>query len=313
MARGLGALQADGWWLRSDVIWNKPNCMPESAHDRPTVSHEHVFLFSKSARYFYDAEAVKELVTGGSHDRGGGVNPKARSEEASMFPGSAFRDGNRRRVCPTVGGWDRTTGRGGHGSIHRAQRSKQNPSFSAACSKLVSRRNLRTVWTISAQPFKGAHFATFPLKLSRICIMAGTSERWACASCGAPWTRIVEVGEPDLEHQRACGGDLNGEYHGQARKDYAAAGAENPAAVKARILAGMRDRKTVGWRKGCKCPDSEPVPCVVLDPFMGAGTTALSAVQLGRKFLGIELNPEYVQMAESRIEPEKRQVKMVMG
>jgi len=152
------ALQDDGWYLRSDCIWAKPNPMPESVTDRPTKSHEYVFLLTKSARYFYDADAVRETVTGGAHARGDGVNPKA----AAIEPGDHHN------------------------------RPKQNASFSAAVAGLVSSRNMRTVWTIATQPYAAAHFATFPETLPDRCIRAGTSERGCCAECGAPWERVVD-------------------------------------------------------------------------------------------------------------------------
>ena len=84
------ALQADGWWLRSDIIWHKPNAMPESARDRPTLVHEYVFLLSKSARYHYDADAIREPVSGGAHPRGGGVNPKAAQNNPGSKQNSSF-------------------------------------------------------------------------------------------------------------------------------------------------------------------------------------------------------------------------------
>jgi DNA modification methylase len=128
------ALQADGWILRCDIVWHKPNPMPESVTDRPTKAHEYVFLFSKRERYHYDADAIKEPVTGTSHPRGNGINPKARV---------------------------------------RAPGAKQNASFSAAVSGLVEDRNCRSVWTIQTQAYDGAHFATFPEALVEPCILAG--------------------------------------------------------------------------------------------------------------------------------------------
>lgn len=140
------ALQSDGWYLRSDIIWNKPNCQPESVRDRPTRSHEYVFLFSKSEKYYYEAEAIKEPSNDGRH------------------------------------------------------------------------KNKRSVWNINTTPFKGAHFAVFPPELVRICLSAATKK-----------------------------GDT------------------------------------------------------VLDPFLGSGTVGLVASTLERKFVGIELNPEYIKLAQSRI------------
>lgn len=145
------ALQAAGWYLRSDIIWSKPNPMPESIKDRPTKSHEYLFLLSKSEQYFYDAEAASEPTTGNSHSRGSGVNPKA-----AKFPS----------------GWD--TGGGAHTKLDGRYRPKQNESFSAAVAELVSRRNIRSVWTIPTSPYPEAHYATFPPELAERCILAGT-------------------------------------------------------------------------------------------------------------------------------------------
>lgn len=128
------ALQADGWYLRSDIIWAKPNPMPESVRDRPTKSHEYIFMLSRSERYYWDQEASKENVTGNAHPRGNGQNPK----------------------------------RQGAGKIG----SRSNETFPAPC--LVTSRNIRTVWTIPTQPYSGAHFATFPEEIPERCIKAGT-------------------------------------------------------------------------------------------------------------------------------------------
>lgn len=256
------ALQAAGWILRSEIIWHKPTPMPESVTDRPTKAHETIFLFSKSPRYFYDAEAIREKTTGnaGMRRADGAPSPKQAANGAGY----------------------NTPGRGMSGNVP------------------LSTRNARSVWTIKAQPFPEAHFATFPEALPRRCILAGTSAHGCCSECGAPWTRVVEKGESDAERQRACGGDSAGGYDGTATKDYGAARAQNPSAVKARILAGMRERRTVGWEPSCECA-SDVVPCTVLDPFAGAGTTLLAAERLGRDSIGLELNPEYARIARDRI------------
>lgn len=144
------ALQADGWILRCDIVWHKPNPMPESVTDRPTKAHEYVFLFSKRERYHYDADAIKEPVTGTSHARGNGVNPKAQWE------GKNETSGHRRYV-----------------GFNERWRVKQNASFSAAVAGLVEDRNCRSVWTIPTQPYRGAHFATMPEALVEPCILAG--------------------------------------------------------------------------------------------------------------------------------------------
>ncbi len=139
------ALQADGWWLRQDIIWSKPNPMPESVTDRCTKSHEYMFLLTKSARYFYDAEAIKEDVTGNAHARGNGVNPKCTE------PGSGI---------------------------------KQNSSFSGAVNELVSIRNKRSVWTVATSPFNGSQLLADyvgpdgkPYKRSEDCPIHGRHDR----------------------------------------------------------------------------------------------------------------------------------------
>jgi DNA modification methylase len=156
------ALQADGWWLRSDIIWAKPNPMPESVTDRPTKAHEYVFLLTKSARYFYDAEAVK--------------TPSINKESL---------EGHRQRnkdkfVKHDEKGFART-----------------RAGFSKLDGQVYPTRNRRTVWTIATQPFSAAHFATFPTALIEPMIKAGTSEKGCCPECGAPWERVVETHDPN--------------------------------------------------------------------------------------------------------------------
>lgn len=258
------ALQADGWYLRCDVIWSKANPMPESVTDRPTKAHEYLFLLAKSPRYYYDADAIREPHTALGRPPGNGSR--------IYFD----RDPN-------------------HGHSEKRRPGKENSFHPAG-------RNRRSVWEITTHPFPEAHFATMPPALVRPCILAGTSERGVCPACGAPWARVVERGEPDAEWRRACGADSAGGYNGQAVKDYAGTGAQNASEVKARILAGMKRRQTAGWQPTCACDAGDPAPATVLDPFSGAGTTGVVCRQLGRSYLGIELNPEYAEMSRRRIE-----------
>ncbi len=175
------ALQADGWWLRQDIIWHKPNPMPESVRDRCTKAHEYVFLLSKSERYFWDAEAMKEPAEGG-RSKGNG---KRLAERAIARTGGLISGGTAKSTLGT---------------------------------SAEETRNRRSVWTVATRPYKGAHFATFPPALIEPCILAGA-----------------------------------------------------------------------------------PFGGVVLDPFTGSGTTAAVALQHGRRFIGCELNPDYIQLAEARI------------
>ncbi len=148
------ALQADGWYLRSDIIWNKPNPMPESVTDRPTKAHEYIFLLTKSARYFFDQEAVREVLAGPLHNPGNKTTGK-------------IELGNKMRTGGTLEP-DRTWG-------------------------VSTGRNIRSVWTMTTKPYSEAHFATFPPELPERCIKAGTSLKGCCPKCGAPWERIIRV------------------------------------------------------------------------------------------------------------------------
>ena len=167
------ALQADGWYLRQDIIWHKPNPMPESVRDRCTKAHEYVFLLSKSARYYFDANAINETAVTKPHKPGNNKVDDSRNDAEQM---------------DKVWGADGT-------------------------------RNRRSVWTVTTKPYKGAHFATYPPALIEPCVLAGSRE----------------------------GG-------------------------------------------------------VVLDPFNGSGTTGEVAIQNGRRYIGIELNAAYLQLARARID-----------
>ncbi|WP_414664968.1 DNA-methyltransferase [Horticoccus sp. 23ND18S-11] len=146
------ALQDSGWYLRQDIVWHKPNPMPESVRDRCTKAHEYIFLLTKSPRYFFDAASISEPVSGTAHSRGSGVNPKAK-----VF-------GQNSRINR-----DRDPDHQSPAKI----RAKQNRSFSAAVTGLVERRNKRSVWTVAPRAYRGAHFATFPPQLIEPCILAG--------------------------------------------------------------------------------------------------------------------------------------------
>jgi site-specific DNA-methyltransferase (cytosine-N4-specific) len=163
-------------------------------------------------------------------------------------------------------------------------------------------RNMRNVWQINPASFPGKHFATFPPELPRRAIQASTSDHGCCPYCRTPYARVVQKGDPDLERQRACGGDVTGAYNGKALKDYAAGGAQNASDVKRRILAGMVKKTTIGWERMCSgCPDAAPIPCIVLDPFGGSGTTCMVANMMGRDALMIDLKADYVRLAIERI------------
>jgi DNA modification methylase len=266
------ALRADGWYLRSDIIWNKPNPMPESVTDRPTKSHEYIFLLTKNRDYFYDAEAVKESVSGTANPRGNGVNPKAKTpgKNSRVFQD---RDPN-------------------HPSERKTPRPKQNESFSAAISgNLVTSRNKRSVWSVATAPFADAHFATYPPDLIKPCILAGTSERGCCADCGAPYERILE--KPEFQNK----GESSTKYDGQST---AGRLAKLRQAAREAGVEYTGTKKTLGWKKTCQCTTDLTKPCTVLDPFAGSGTTGEVAGELGRNFIGCELYEKFLPMIERR-------------
>lgn len=205
------ALQAAGWYLRSDIIWAKPNPMPESVTDRPTKAHEYLFLLTKSPRYYYDAAAIREPyvriwdeTSGGSwaHTENQPKGTKA-GEHSGAYPLPKYR-GQATKDYEAVGAQNPSDVK------RRILEAQSRPEYAGA--------NKRSVWSIATSPYPEAHFATFPEALVEPCILAGS-------------------------------------------------------------IAG----------------DS------VLDPFAGAGTVGVVCAKAQRQFLGIELNPEYVALAERRI------------
>jgi DNA modification methylase len=337
------ALQADGWYLRSDIIWSKPNPMPESVTDRPTKAHEYVFLLSKSPRYFFDQEAVRE--------------PHVRLwDPAKNGKGVNFRGVLDKRNDPV-------TQEGHYGAI-----AAPNPAG----------RNVRSVWEIATQPYPEAHFATYPEELVRRCILAGTSERGCCPECGAPWKRettptdeyakqstrpgihtldrealrlylidrreALGISRAELDRRMGVNGAsawwegrnylgrfeqqvpswdlyerlktvlaLDDRYDDAIRRvdqdsafRFAAgrigeAGPSGASAVPVRERRIVPERVTLGWHPGCD-HDADPIPCTVLDPFLGSGTTAFVARNHGRRSIGIELSPQYADLAARRLQ-----------
>lgn len=238
------ALRDDGWYLRAEVIWHKPTPMPESVRDRPTKSHEQIYLFAKSPRYFYDAEAIREPDKGADHPRSVLHQPE---------PSGGLAPPNR--------GIRKAEGRNGRGA------------------------NKRSVWTIHSGAYPEAHFATFPPALVEPCILAGTSPQ-ACIACGSPWRRILKRAPVGDYGSRTLG--LDEREVGHTRNSLPGGG--QPYAPP----------ETIGWEPTCDHSNGE-AGCMVLDPFAGAGTTGLVAARLDRDFIGIELNPDYAEMARTRI------------
>ncbi len=246
-------LRRRGWYLREDCIWAKKNPMPEPVRDRPTRSHEYVFLLAKSRRYFYDAEAVREPLQESSLHRLRHHVPNPRDNPGYK---SKHLRGDFRRF-PMLGNTD------------------------------PSGRNLRSVWQIATQPYPGAHFATFPEALAEVCIRAGTSAKGTCVVCGTPWTHKV----------RATGGGIGHDWHPDKSLDLGRGqGIAAPG-----IHDGTYRRIDLGFHRACSCRTRRVVPCVVLDPFVGSGTTLAVARRLRRRSIGVDLNPNYEVLARERI------------
>lgn len=306
------ALRADGWYLRQDIIWHKPNPMPESTTDRCTKAHEYFFLLSKSERYFYDAEAIAEDASPNTNLR---VAASRQGEpNAGISPKSATRETNIRA----------------------------KDSFHASTTARVEKRNKRSVWTVATQAFSEAHFATFPPALIEPSIMAGTSERGCCERCGVGWQRVTINVETGKTQKMPDGMATYAGGHSAIHKDGREKGAsDNPVMARETIgwypacdhdllpklppYPDKPSRAALGneqaykaamttWRAACRVVDDKrrmlceraaplkTVPAVVLDPFGGAGTTGLVADRLQRNAILIELNPEYAAMARRRID-----------
>jgi hypothetical protein len=265
------AVQADGWWLRAAIVWAKGlsfcdsysgSVMPESCRDRPTSAYEMVFLLTRSARYFYDSFAAREV----------GTYPAGSAKGQRVFGGANKQGANLAHARTTGGTWDQNSGM----------------------------RNWRNVWVLGPESCKEAHFAAFPTALPEKCIVAGSSP-FACGDCGAPYERITSADDAD-DWKRACGGDKDGTYAGQATKDYAGAGAQNASDVKRNVLAGMKAERTTGWRTTCGHVCRVPGRSLVLDPFAGTARTGIAAKRLGRDFIGIELSPAYIALARRNLQ-----------
>jgi len=270
------ALQEDGWYLRSDIIWRKLNPMPESVKDRPTKGHEYMFLLSKSKKYFYDIEAIKEPAVY-PYDNRGARKDSRRGTECNSMSGKTGGYRNKRSV------WEVED--------HEALLKWLLVEHPEIASDFIN-SDKSDVWSIATKPYKGAHFATFPPALITPCIKAGTSEKGCCPECGAPWVRIVDkvksvstsCPKEQASHE-ARGG--TGSHTGTVGKS-----------------GGGRINgytSTIGWKPTCN-HDIDPVPCVVLDPFGGSMTTACVSKELGRKSIMIELNDKYIDLGKDRIE-----------
>jgi hypothetical protein len=264
--------------------------MPESVTDRCTKAHEYIFLLTKSAKYFYDAEAIKEPANG--------------------WNGSEFHDGKNLVVHPNVG---KNRGKGNaktfRGGVYVQGESFDNSarmerSSTGNQTNKSGRRNKRSVWNIATGAFPEAHFATFPTKLVEPCILAGTSEKGVCDNCWTPWERETEKTVAFANGSGRAGNVPEGKHAG---------GAQEQSGDYDIRMGPVTTTKTIGWKRGCSCETNTAIPSTVMDPFNGSGTTGLVALANGCHYIGIELNPDYVAMAERRLEAAIAQDKLLFA
>jgi len=254
-----------GWILRNVIIWHKPNPMPSSATDRFTVDFEYLYFFSKKKKYYFEQQF--EPLKSSIQDN---LSAISYERKTGTF-GSALK--NKDVIL-------------GNGKIGKRYSHKQTDEEIAA--KLSLGRNKRAVWTIPTRSYKGAHFATYPPKLCETPIKAGCP-RYICSKCGKPRELIIDtegrLGKSGHDHSA----DLT-QGAGQGGRERSN-----------NYTSGNYKRVSRGYTR-CAC-NAPYQPGIVLDPFIGSGTTGYVARKLGRDFVGIDMNPEYIKLAWKRIKP----------
>ena len=291
------ALRSDGWYLRSANIWAK------GVSGQVELESE---IFDAGVRVGIEKERIVKLLS--ELDLySGSAKPESVRDRPTLAHEYVFQfTKSERYYYDPIAGRERGSS-DSHGGgrfnqwIAGAQGGNNNPGLHCAEPAGGAGRNRRSVWLFNRKHEASGHYATYPEALAGMVIEIATSEKGCCAACGAPWKRVVERGAIDRAAQRECGADASGGYCGVSGRGYETAGAENPGLLKARILDGMRARVTKEWARTCEHVGAAVEPCLVLDPFLGSGTTAVAAWRRGRAYVGIELNAEYVASAEKRI------------
>jgi len=289
------AMQVDGWWLRSRIPWVKRSAMPESCTDRPGSAVEYWFMLTKSARCFYDGEAVKIASKWADKDKRSVMGPTR---------GTKTQDGQySMQVC------------GAYGDNGRNRRNSDwyfdslRAILDGASMPMQDEDGNILALPVNTQGTGLEHYAGYPPAIVAPFILAGSSEKGVCSQCGAPWVRVVEDA-PEYAELKATRRENN-------YRDYNKP--EEVAQFTSKTPGITAVHKTIAWCPSCSCvccddrdlggagctnSYPEPVPGTVLDPFLGSGTTAVVAVKLGRNAIGCELSPKYVKMATKRIRQE---------
>ena len=255
-------LQNRGWILRNRVTWAKPNPMPQSVKDRLNDTTEAVFHFVKHKSYWYDLDAIRE--------------PHAESTKA------------RAKNAGGSGGWVADVGgqTENKGLQTKEYRDQLHPSG----------KNPGDVFEVTTKPFPEAHFAVYPPELVETPLKA-TCPPKVCAECGSPYERDVERATYPGDHKTKDSADSKLAQDGAKRND----GERNLGGRQYRKWKRNNPDEFKGWIPTCDCDTDATEAGIALDPFAGAGTTLLKAKELGRKFVGIELNPKYADMARARV------------
>ncbi len=283
------ALQGDGWILRSAIPWVKRNAIPESVRDRPGTAHETIFLFAKSQRYYYDHEAVRVPVAKDTKARYGRAPFGGTKTEQLQAQGHRTRFDGRREVGETramrTSDWIFDALDDYHAHV-------VNTSESSGLRLSPDGEPLAA--EVTTTPNHIAHFAVWPPKLVRPMLRLSCSARGCCPTCGAPWRRVVERAR---RAPTARGKRLAEAAVARMGKDHVAGGVERTGLGHSSPAPIVAQR----WAKTCSCPEAEPVPSRVLDPFGGSGTTAAVGDELGLDVTLVELNRDYLSLAQSRV------------
>lgn len=308
------ALRTAGWYLRMDNIWSKPNPLTESVNDRPTKSHEYIFLLSKQKSYYYDGDAIRTEHKSESVKRAA----RARSEKHKMMNGApgqtkhsphkAKQNLNNKRTPSEVF----AEGESLHevGANKRSVWEEEDPwtlwqwlllhgpadVIKPLLDKYVQENDIKhSVWWIANGGIKESHFAAYPEKLITPCVLAGTSRKGNCATCGAPYRR--EADYKSIPTQKAAKtlvvDQRNHDADRRSRADNFQKDGKMPGYI--------TQVTTNGWVKTCKCKSKTIVKPIVFDPFMGSGTTAIVAEANGCDYAGIEISKEYVAIKDTRM------------
>ena len=327
------ALQADGWWLRSDIIWSKPNPMPESLngwrweqHRVKVKNSEHAtkhdirgghkkMLEDASVHQGMSPEFLAEWLdcpgcpacepNDGLVLRRGSWRPTKSHEYLFMLAKSDryFADADAVREAHkepwrSTGKPDRKANTGQGTSITTSAGRKKGGMNDYISERGVNYnpagRNRRSVWQIATAPYSGSHFATFPPALVEPCIKAATSEHGCCPNCGSGWARVVDrTSGRDISWRQSQG--ATDKHTGRIEQGLSSNKSGFNKGDKALYYDNAPRNTTLGWRPTCDCGLDDTVPSLVLDPFCGSGTTLLVARELGRRGVGCDLSLPYLR------------------